>query len=58
LLHGMDINLLTTDTRSEEFRLIDESGELIALAHRIQTFMSPVAQPAHWIRVHPHVTFG
>ena len=58
VLHGMDLNLLTSDMTSEEFRLIDESGELIALARRIQTFSSPVAQPAHWIRVHPHITFG
>lgn len=58
LLHGMDLNLLTADSDAEEFRLIDESGELIALAHRIQTFTSPVAQAAHWIRIHPHITFG
>jgi tRNA pseudouridine55 synthase len=58
LLHGMDLNLLTAETESEEFRLIDESGELIAFARRVQTFMSPVAQPAHWIRLHPHITFG
>jgi len=58
LLHGTDLNLLTARTDSEEFRLIDESGELIALARRIQTFTSPVAQTAHWVRVHPHITFG
>lgn len=58
ILNGLDLNLLTTDTESEEFRLIDESGDLIALARRIQTFMSPVAQPAHWIRLHPHITLG
>ena len=58
LLHGMDLNLLTAEAESEEFRLIDESGELIAFARRVQTFMSPVAQPAHWIRLHPHITFG
>jgi tRNA pseudouridine55 synthase len=58
LLHGMDLNLLTAEAESEEFRLIDESGEIIAFARRVQTFMSPVAQPAHWIRLHPHITFG
>lgn len=58
LLHGMDCNLMTADWESPEYRLIDESGELIALAHRIQTFLSPVSQPAHWIRIHPHLTFG
>ena len=58
LLNGIDLNLLTTDSESEEFRLIDESGELISLARRIQTFASPVSQPAHWIRVHPQITFN
>lgn len=58
LVHGMDLNLLTADWESEEYRLTDESGDLIALARRIQTFMSPVAQPARWVRVHPHLTFG
>lgn len=57
LLNGIDLNLLTTDSESEEFRLIDESGELISIARRIQTFTSPVSQPAHWIRVHPHISF-
>ena len=58
LIHGMDLNLITTDRESREFRLMDESGELIALASTVQTFASPVAQPAHWIRVHPHLTFS
>jgi len=58
LIHGVDLNLITADHNSEEFRLLDESGELVALANRIQVFMSPVAQPAHWVRVHPHLTFG
>jgi tRNA pseudouridine55 synthase len=57
LLHGMDLNLLTADWESPEFRLVEESGELVALARRLQTFTSPVAQPAHWIRIHPHLTF-
>jgi tRNA pseudouridine55 synthase len=58
LSHGMDLNLITANWESEEFRLTDESGELIALAKKIQTFTSPVAQPAHWIRIHPHLTFA
>jgi len=58
LMNGMDLNLLTIHTKAEEFRLIDESGELISLARCVQTFTSPVAQPAHWIRVHPHLTFN
>ena len=58
LAHGMDLNLITADPDSAEYRLIDESGELMALAHRVQTFVSPVEQPVRWVRVHPHVTFG
>jgi tRNA pseudouridine55 synthase len=58
LIHGTDLNLLTADWESEEFRLIDESSDLVALAKRIQAFMPPVPQPAHWVRVHPHLTFG
>jgi tRNA pseudouridine55 synthase len=57
LIHGMDLNLITADWESPEFRLVEESGELVALARRLQTFTSPVAQPAHWIRIHPHLTF-
>jgi len=58
LLHGMDLNLITSNWESQEFRLMDESGELVALAKKIQAFISPVAQPAHWIRIHPHLTFS
>ena len=58
LLHGMDLNLITADWESGEFRLMDESGELIALAKKIQAFTSPIAQPARWIRIHPHLTFA
>ena len=54
----MDLNLLTAEWESKEYRLLDESGELVAIAHRVQSFMSPVAQPAQWIRVHPRVTFA
>jgi tRNA pseudouridine55 synthase len=58
LVHGMDLNLLTTDWKSEQYRLIDESSELIALANRVQAFTSPVEQPAQWVRIHPHLIFG
>ena len=58
LIHGMDLNLLTADWESVEFRLIDESGELIALAKRIQSFTPPAPQPAHWVRIHPHLIFA
>lgn len=58
LLHGMDLNLITANSDSREFRLMDESGEIIALAKNIQVFTSPVAQLARWVRVHPHITFN
>jgi tRNA pseudouridine55 synthase len=58
LVHGMDLNLLSANWKSDEYRVIDESGELIALANRIQTFTAPVEQPAHWIRIHPHLIFN
>jgi len=58
VLHGMDMNLLTANWESDEYRLLDQSGELIALAKRIQTFTSPVEQPARWIRIHPHLIFS
>lgn len=58
LIHGMDLNLITADWESEEFRLIDESGELIALAKRIQAFTPPVPQPARWVRIHPRLIFA
>jgi tRNA pseudouridine55 synthase len=58
LLNGMELNLLTAEWESKEYRLIDESGELVAIANRVQSFTSPVAQPAQWVRVHPRVTFS
>ena len=57
-LHGMDLNLLTSAWEAAEYRLLDESGNLVAIADRVQTFSSPVAQPAHWIRIHPRIIFG
>jgi tRNA pseudouridine55 synthase len=58
LLHGMDLNLLTGASESEEYRILDEAGHLVAIARRLQTFASPVSQPAHWVRVHPHIIFA
>jgi tRNA U55 pseudouridine synthase TruB len=58
LLHGMDLNLLTGASESDEYRLLDEARHLVAIARRLQTFASPVAQPAHWVRVHPHIIFA
>ena len=58
LIHGMDLNLLTGSWEAVEYRLLDERGDLIALAQRLQTFASPAAQPAHWVRIHPHIIFS
>lgn len=55
--HGMDLNLLTSCWEADEYRLLDESGELVALAQRLQTFVSPVAQPVRWVRIHPRINF-
>jgi tRNA pseudouridine55 synthase len=55
--HGMDLNLLTGFWDSAEYRLVDESGDLIAIADRLQTFASPLAQPAYWVRIHPKIIF-
>ena len=58
VIHGTDLNLLTNTWETDEYRLVDETGDLVALARRLQTFVSPVAQPVHWVRVHPHVIFA
>ncbi len=58
VIHGMDLNALTGSWEAAEFRLLDENGDLIAIAERLQTFLSPVAQPAHWVRIHPHIIFS
>jgi len=58
LIHGMDLNLLTSSPGSEEFRLMDERGDMVALGMRVQAFTSPVAQPAHWVRIHPRIIFS
>jgi len=58
LLHGMDLNLLTGASESNEYRLLDEEGHLVAIARHLHTFASPVAQPAHWVRIHPHIIFA
>jgi len=56
--HGMDLNLLTSAWDAFEYRLLDESGELVALARRVQTFASPVAQPVRWVRIHPRINLS
>ncbi|MBP1595804.1 MAG: tRNA pseudouridine synthase [Acidobacteria bacterium] len=55
--HGMDLNLLTSCWDAEEYRLLDENGNLVAMARRLQTFVSPVEQPVRWVRIHPHINF-
>lgn len=55
VMHGVDLNLLTGAWEAAEYRLIDEKGELLALAKRLQSFESPMAQPARWVRVHPRI---
>jgi tRNA pseudouridine55 synthase len=53
--HGLDLNVLTGAWEAPEFRLLDERGDLIALAQRVQAFVSPMVQPAHWVRIHPRI---
>jgi tRNA pseudouridine55 synthase len=55
--HGMDLNALTSAWNAQEYRLVDETGDLVAIATRLQTFASPIAQPAQWVRLHPRVIF-
>jgi tRNA pseudouridine55 synthase len=58
LLHGMDLNLLTSDWEAETLRLVDTSGDLVALGRRVQSFDPAVSQPARWVRVHPTVVLA
>ncbi len=58
LIHGMDLNLLTRHHNAEEYRLMDEEGCVVAIARRIQTFTSPIAQSAQWVRIHPQIIFS
>jgi len=55
VLHGMELNVLTSSWEAREYRLVDESGNLVAIADRVQAFASPMAQPAHWVRIHPRI---
>ena len=58
VLHGMDLNLLTSAFEAPEYRLMDQSGEFLAIAERLQTFTSPVPQPVKWVRAHPKIIFA
>ncbi len=58
LCHGTDLNLLTSAYDAPEYRLVDQTGELVAMAKRLQTFSSPMPQPVRWIRAHPKIIFA
>jgi tRNA pseudouridine55 synthase len=58
LAHGMDLSLLTSAYDAYEWRLLDENGNLLALARRVEAFTSPLPQPAQWVRAHPHLIFA
>ena len=58
LLHGSDLNLLTSSFESSDVRLVDESGDLLALGQKVQSFVAPLDQPVRWIRVHPRIIFA
>ncbi len=58
LLHGTTLSLLTSAWEAHEVRLVDESGSLLALGERVQTFPSQAGQPVRWVRIHPRVIFG
>ncbi len=58
LVHGTDLNLLTAAYEAPEFRLLDQAGELVALAQRVQIFSSPGPQPVRWVRAHPKIIFA
>ncbi len=55
ILHGTDLNLLTASQQSEEYRLVDEAGNLIAIGRRQHTFPPNSPQPVQWVRVHPYI---
>jgi tRNA pseudouridine55 synthase len=57
LIHGIDLNMLTSAWNASEYRLLDDKGDLVAIATRLQTFASPMAQPAQWVRIHPRIIF-
>ena len=58
LLHGNDLNVLSTDWQTENYRILDADGDLVAIARNTQVFESRGTQPVRWIRVHPIITFG
>ena len=58
LLHGNDLNILSTEWQAENYRLLDTDGALVAIARKIQDFEPVGNQPVRWIRIHPTITFG
>jgi tRNA pseudouridine55 synthase len=57
LAHGADLNVLTSAHDAPEYRILDESGSMVAIAQRLQSFVPAVAQPARWVRIHPKIIF-
>jgi tRNA pseudouridine55 synthase len=58
LSHGNDLNLLAADWSSENYKLIDADGALVAVARKVQVFDPPTEQPVRWVRMHPVLTFA
>jgi len=58
LLHGADLNIFCAEWNSEKYRLLDLSGDIVAIAQKIQDFDPVVSQPARWIRIHPTIIFA
>jgi tRNA pseudouridine55 synthase len=58
LLYGNDLNILSADWQSENYRLMDACGDLVAIARKLQEFEPSGVQPVRWLRVHPIITFG
>jgi len=53
LSRGNDLNILSADWQSENYRIIDSEGMLAAIAKKIHVFEPPAVQPVRWIRIHP-----
>ena len=58
LLHGNDLNILSADWQSENYRLLDADGALVAIARKVQVFEPLAGQPVRWLKVHPTITFA
>ena len=58
LLHGNDIDILSTQWQVETYRMFDVDGTLVAFARKVQEYPPPADQSVRWIRVHPIFTCG